>query len=236
MAHTAVSPWQTRGDKRRLLLQCEAALMGHFARLCVLDLMRARHVPTAQRVDAARLISILIPFFPSGYAEPRAICSTAPNTNMVALLDQVIAGWISVRGDGDAQALAEQLRALSTATSDALQYMCHQHRLHSCGVHSLVEWACHGPSTTAPLPASVVTWIGPRKLILAAKSPPRDEEEADRGGPSANLAAWLRHAALVQRDRRRQRRVRAAGMAECSLGLKGHKRPWSGQAQGQAKG
>jgi hypothetical protein len=191
VAHTAVSPWQTSGDKRRLLLQCEGALMGHFARLCVLDLMRARHVPTAQRVDAARLISILIPFFPSGYAEPRAICSTAPYANMVAFLDQVIAGWISVRGDGDAQALAQQLRALATATSDTLQYVCHQHRLHSYGVHSLVEWACHRPSTIAPLPASVVTWMGPRKLILAAKSPPRDETEADRGGPSANLAAWL---------------------------------------------
>ena len=51
-AAQAVSPWQTRGSKLLLLFQCEVALLGHFARLCVLDLLRSRHLETAMRVDA----------------------------------------------------------------------------------------------------------------------------------------------------------------------------------------
>jgi len=50
------SPWQTSGSKHVVLLQCERALLQHFARLCVLDLLRARHVKTATRLDASRLI------------------------------------------------------------------------------------------------------------------------------------------------------------------------------------
>jgi hypothetical protein len=53
-----VSPWHTHGNKLELLQQCEAALLWHFARLCVLDLLRSRHTITAELVDATRLVGI----------------------------------------------------------------------------------------------------------------------------------------------------------------------------------
>jgi hypothetical protein len=80
-----VSPWHTYGNKLELLQQCEAALLWHFARLCLLDLLRARHAITAELVDATRLVgsssnvrniyssnagvpSRHAPFFSKGYA------------------------------------------------------------------------------------------------------------------------------------------------------------------------
>jgi len=184
------SPWQTCGSKRQLLLQCEEALLIHFARLCVLDLLRARHVPAAMMIPAERLISLLSPFFPTGYPLPRAVCTTGSYANITLVLDEVLAGWISARGDGNAKTLANELRTLAHATSQALQHMCLQRRLSTLGVPFLLEWPSSDTSQSLVSAPSVVTWAAPRKVRLAADAPPRDERDVEKIA-SFQLAAWL---------------------------------------------
>jgi hypothetical protein len=184
------SPWQTCGSKRQLLLQCEEALLLHFARLCVLDLLRARYVPAAKMIPAERLISFLSPFFPTGYPLPRAVCTTGPYANITLALDEVLAGWISARGDGNSQTLANELRTLAHATSQALQHMCLQRRLSTLGVPFLLEWPSSDTSQSLVSAPSVVTWVAPRKVRLAADAPPRDERDIQKIA-SFQLAAWL---------------------------------------------
>ena len=193
------SPWQTCGNKSKFLLQSEEALLIHFSRLCVLDLLRARHVPAAMMIPADRLISLLSPFFPKGYPLPRAVCTTGPYANITPVLDEVLAGWISARGDGNAQALAHELRTLAHATSQALQQMCLQRRLSTLGVTFLLEWPSADDQRTQSLMStpSVVTWAAPSKMELAAKGPPGDERDVEKIA-SFQLAAWLA-THLVQR-------------------------------------
>jgi len=55
---------------------------------------------------------------------PRAIYDTGPYSNILPILDEVLAGWISARGDADVVALACELRRLADAAAASLQHMC----------------------------------------------------------------------------------------------------------------
>ena len=49
---------------------------------------------------------MLAPLFPKGYSVPRTIFSSGPYADIVPVLDQVFAGWLTARRDLDAAELA----------------------------------------------------------------------------------------------------------------------------------
>jgi hypothetical protein len=181
------SPWHTSGSKLELLVQCEASLLRHYVRLSLIDLLRARHTQTAMRIDAPGLISLLAPLFPNGHTGPRTIFSTGAYADVLPVADEVLAGWVSARGDEHAETLAHELRCLAQETSQALQHMVLLRRLSMCGIKSLLDFTELHRENDAP---SVTTWVLPTSIRLLEEATPCHEMEIERV-VSFQLAAWL---------------------------------------------
>lgn len=174
-----LSPWRTHGSSAEVWRRTEEQLAISYARLCVLDLLAARHVAMCKLVDYKSLQDVVSPYFPKGVTGPaRRFFRSGPYAQLSLVLDQAMVGWITTMQETTPERVPGQLVSLSKECQVVLQAELYEQYL--LAPDGFARY-CAAPS--------VVTWYPRRRMVVGGRW---SKVESELGqGATLSMVSWM---------------------------------------------